>query len=121
VVALFDARRSPEQIRSYVEFLYAQATCSLAERLAYVRKPTANPYRAQFNGNYHGQIICGHNPWLYARIVENVRSDGDDKLIWTEHRIPPIVLAVQKHGVAAYDMVREGQINLADFGTHSEA
>ncbi len=35
-----------------------------------------------------GQIICGHNPWLLARLVDNlivnIDADGNEAASWTD-------------------------------------
>lgn len=38
--------------------------------------------------SWEGQITCGHNPWLFARLVYNLQAVGEPdeeaKVIWTE-------------------------------------
>ncbi|MFP6888323.1 MAG: hypothetical protein VCF07_00995, partial [Nitrospinota bacterium] len=55
-----------------------------------------NPYPAEFNKikgvTWEGQIICGHNPYIYARLVEGLKvetdREGNENLKWNE-RPPP--------------------------------
>ena len=55
-----------------------------------------NPYPAYydtFNGaNVTWQIFCGHNPWLHAQLVEDLRlEEGDNqrqRLSWVEFPRP---------------------------------
>jgi hypothetical protein len=50
------------------------------------KTPRSNPYPAHCV--QHGEVHCGHNPWLRARRVQNVRvvrrADGTHKLEWDE-------------------------------------
>lgn len=64
--------------------------------MAYAKNRTFNPYPAEFervNGvTWEGQITCGHNPWLFARLVDNLANTGepDDEatVVWTERPKP---------------------------------
>ncbi|WP_158751142.1 hypothetical protein [Acidobacterium sp. S8] len=52
----------------------------------------AQPYTAEFpmieGVRWTGQIICGHNPWLLARLVDNlivnIDADGNEAASWTD-------------------------------------
>ena len=91
VVAILNARTGAEEVRRYVERRYIEETASLREKLSYARykKPA---YPAEFERmkgvSYTGQIHCGHNPWLYARLVDDLRAEidanGNDVPKWTE-------------------------------------
>ena len=98
VVEVLSARTSAEKVRRYVELRYIEKTASLREKLSYARynQPQKPPYPAVLErvGGVHwlGRITCGHNPWLLARLVDDLRvevgEDGEDVLRWTE-RPPP--------------------------------
>lgn len=88
---MFNSRTSAERVREYVEFLYMSERYSLGERLEYALHRSRNPYPATF-GQTQGQIFCGHNPFLYGRLVDDFRVDidgsGEGRATWTER--PPI-------------------------------
>lgn len=95
VAAVADYRKSPAQVRSLVEQLYISKTSSAVEMAIYAKDPSENPYPAHFHrtskGEWRGRIDCGHNPFLYARKVINVRSvimDDEEILRWEEIPIP---------------------------------
>ncbi len=86
IVTVMSARTSDKDVRKYVEQRYIEATASLDEKLTYARhnQPQEPPYRAQVE---RGHISCGHNPWLEARVVDDLRvaeKDGNEVLNWTE-------------------------------------
>lgn len=62
-----------------------------SERIDYVTHPDKSPYRAEFGSlrgaRWEGQIVCGHNPHLFARKVRNLRatgSSGNEIFEWDE-------------------------------------
>lgn len=95
IVSVQSSRLSPERVRDYVERLYASMRYTPCEKLAYAVAPRKNLYRAQFDSvggvPWQSRITCGHNPWLYARLVMDIRLvdalDGPGRLDWKE--IPP--------------------------------
>lgn len=95
IVAVFDARTSPEKIRSFMEEYYKTDKYSLEEKVRFSSNPKKkqNPYPAEFqrvgDGNFLKSITCGHNPFLNARIVEQlIVSHGTDTrtLHWIERQ-----------------------------------
>jgi hypothetical protein len=99
VAAVLNSRLSPEQVCRFVEFIYTSAYNSLSERLSYATRRAQNPYPALFGAlgrvPWEGQITCGHNPWLFARRVDNfsVRQNGEreEQAEWEERPRPNIV------------------------------
>ena len=97
VAAIFNPRSGAERIRAFVEFLYLNEY-TLSERMKYARHPQQNPYRAQFGAlsgvPWTGQIYCGHNPYLFARLVDEVMVErdaaGKEHLQWKERSKPDI-------------------------------
>jgi hypothetical protein len=85
IVSILNYRRSSSQIKKIVEHLYVDSEYSLSERLAYAKSIKNNPYPAL---QERGMITCGHNPWLLARYVNNIRVDVDSErkehLVWDE-------------------------------------
>jgi len=92
VAAVLNPRLSGERVREIVELLYVNARLSLCERLVYARSKRSTPYRAYFGSigrvPWTGEVICGHNPYLRARVVDNLRvrqrADGEEELLWME-------------------------------------
>lgn len=85
VVTVLSARTNIKDVQSYVEQRYIEASASLDEKLGYARynDPVEPPYRAQCG---RGVIHCGHNPWLEAKKVDDLRvevdADGKEVLKW---------------------------------------
>jgi hypothetical protein len=79
------------RVRQTVELLNANAFYTLSERMNYA-KGQFNPYPARYarigGVVWEGRIYCGHNPYLFARKVENLavreNEDGDQTLVWDE-------------------------------------
>ncbi len=87
VVTVLSARIGAEDVRKYVEQRYIEECASLHEKLSYARynHPQEPPYPAQLEQR---RIHCGHNPWLDARVVDDLRverdADGEEVLKWTK-------------------------------------
>ncbi|SNQ49355.1 conserved hypothetical protein [Frankia canadensis] len=102
VAAVLRPQTGPETVKRIVELLYMAREFDPADKLDAL---TRNPYPAKFgtvtvretfkNGEvweqrvtHTGQIICGHNPFLYARLVKNLRlkdsANPGSGLIWDE-------------------------------------
>lgn len=103
IAAMFSSRKSSATVKDYVEFLYLTTQFGGDEQLTFLSNPSSNPYPATYgtlsvrvsgtsltNVPWLGQIMCGHNPYLYARRVENLRlgegtyPDGSQRLQWDE-------------------------------------
>jgi hypothetical protein len=80
-VALLDYRKSTKTVADFIEKLYAIYTYTLEEQLRWTRTPKDNPYPADVHP--FARIVCGHNPFLFARVVTDLHMDGDT-LKWTE-------------------------------------
>ena len=99
VASILNYRLSGKTVSEYMERHYVDSYYSLSERLSYAKSRKNTPYPAQFatvevEGKivpWTGRINCGHNPFLYGRLVQNIRvevdSDGNERLEWDE--IPP--------------------------------
>jgi hypothetical protein len=92
IVAILDARKSIERIADFVEQTYMASCYSLGEKIHYASRRKDNPYRANVNFNKEQQkfigITCGHNPWLEARMVRNLRLaiDPESRQLLTWNR-----------------------------------
>jgi len=80
VVEILGPRTSSERVRQIVELLYHREA-SLSEKVAWRLSRKNQPYPADFETidgvRWEGQIICGHNPWLLARQVDNLTIETD--------------------------------------------
>ena len=98
VLDIISARRSAEWIRVYTERLYLTSESSMAELMqcAAYNKPQKPAYRAEYgtiaNGRirYTGRITCGHNPFLFSRLVDNLEVDENDSVTWEERPLPQL-------------------------------
>jgi len=91
VVEILNPRISSECVREIVELLYHREA-SLSEKVAWRLRKQPQPYAAEFpiieGVRWTGQIICGHNPWLLARLVDNLiihtADDAKEVASWTD-------------------------------------
>src|SRR5216117_2726189 len=76
-VLALDCRLSGKRVREIVELMYIAFKYAPSEKVAIAGPKGYNPYPARFvtlNGvPCEGQITCGHNPWLFARIVDDLK------------------------------------------------
>lgn len=77
IAGLVSPRFAATRVRQIVELLYARAQYTIEEMALFVRKPQLAPYKALDEGG--GQIVCGHNPFLYARKVTELVVVRDDQ------------------------------------------
>ena len=94
VVGIISSRKSAQQIKEYVEWLYALLNYGPEDHLAQARYHNPyNPYKACFWQTNTGApvdtlMMCGGNPHLVARRAKNIRlveSDGEQPLLeWTQ-------------------------------------
>lgn len=99
VVAVFKPQLSGDSMRPLVECIYSCSEYSLRERMDFALNPKANPYPAQFNTidgvPWAGEIICGANPFLRARLVDNLLVDEESNATWDERKRPSVANGVQ--------------------------
>lgn len=96
VATILNYRFSGKTVAEYMERLYVDSEYSPSDRVAYVKSRKNNPYPAKFDtlevgGNrvtWEGRIYCGHNPYLYGRLVQNIHVEvdlnGNELLEWDE-------------------------------------
>lgn len=82
IVAIFPSRWGNANVKEMTEWLYALHTSSAIELAEYAKHPDSMPYRAEFdsfNGVPHSdQMHCGHQPWIYARYVSDLKIGEND-------------------------------------------
>jgi len=98
IAAILNYRLAEDTVREIIERIYINDYTSLRERVAYARNKKNHPYPAQndrVNGvPWAGRMYCGRNPYLYARIVDDlcvsVDENGEEKLTWKERPKPKL-------------------------------
>ncbi len=106
IAAILPSQSSPETVKLLMERLYASSSYTPEEMLAALPPQGHNPYRATYGSirvydhgvpitvPYSGQLVCGHNPYLYARPVSALRvghgtyADGSRRLTWQDRPRP---------------------------------
>jgi hypothetical protein len=109
IAAILRPQLGGDKVKEYVELLYSTSRYVASEMLHYMGQPEDIPYKAYYgtlsrrddgSGQVHvpweGQVMAGHNPYLFARLVDNLRvgkgtyPDGSSKLEWDERPRPVI-------------------------------
>ena len=82
VVMVLNGRMGIERVRWHVELMYIEKTSSDAEKYDSARpkksRRIAFPVEVTRTVNGEAHIHCGHNPWLFARLVDDLRVETDD-------------------------------------------
>jgi len=89
VVTVLDSRKSPDRVAELVEQLYMVGNYTVCEKLHYATRKHDNPYPAKIEWiDRRALITCGHNPWLEAKVVHNlklaVNENGCQILTWDD-------------------------------------
>jgi hypothetical protein len=86
VAAVLNPRSGDDTVREMLEFIYVNEELDLHGRLEYAKSKTTL-YRAEAAKN---GFICGHNLFLRARLVENLRvvedENGQEIPVWEERK-----------------------------------
>ena len=96
VIGILSARKSPQTVKAYVEWLYALLNYSASEHIGFANYLKASvPYKAEFWTTNTGVpmetlMLCSHNPHLVAQLAKDVT------LIEGE-REPPVLQWTQPH------------------------
>jgi hypothetical protein len=92
VVAIFNSRLSTDKVARWMELHYINEWGGLSERLAYAENKKNVAYQAEIpkiqGVQWSGEVICGDNPYLWARYVYNLRvetnANYEPNLFWEE-------------------------------------
>ena|SRR6266550_1087067 len=110
VAEILDPRLPPARVREILELLYHR-DASLSEKMAWRLQKKRQVYPAKFIDleglQWHGQIECGHNPWLFARLVDDLMvecdENGKENATWKDRYSPrdlrEKILALKKQGI----------------------
>lgn len=84
IVAVLSSRKSDKTVSELVEFIVLRANSSVINMAYYANRRDKLVYKAStsqlINGVPHGErVLCGHDPWLYARKVTDFKVDFDEK------------------------------------------
>jgi hypothetical protein len=74
IAGILRPRISRQAITEIVETIYAVHESYVTELAYYSRRPTANPYKAQWEQDH---CYCGHNPSLHANYVHQLKVEED--------------------------------------------
>ena len=74
VVAILRPQWPAARVADFVELYYATCTSNITEMAYYARRRANNPYPASDDGQ---TVICGHNPFLSARLVDDLEIATD--------------------------------------------
>lgn len=96
VVAILDPRLSGARVAELVEFLYRCTSYTLLDQVNFFGRDRAAGYVAKYGEiggvPWQGEVTCGDNPWLRARLVDNFRvekdSSGQEHATWSERPRP---------------------------------
>lgn len=111
IAAILNPHWSARRVRELVEIIYVNSCYSISERIGYAKNRSFNPYPAQFSGfsgiKWEGQITCGHNPWLFARMVDNLTTAPNDeaKVTWSERPLPNFEETSRRFGIRGNEEV----------------
>lgn len=108
IAAILRPRTGPDTVKRIVELLYMARQYDPTDKLDAL---THNPYPVRFgtarleetladgtvrtaSGRWAGEMFCGHNPFLHARLVENLRprdpTNPEGGLVWDERPRPVV-------------------------------
>jgi hypothetical protein len=96
IAVILDPRMKPDRVKTIIELLYVNEEYSLSDRISYAKSKRNNPYPAEYDAiggvKWQGRITCGHNPWLEARLVDNLKvrldDNGEEQIIWVDRKPP---------------------------------
>ena len=84
LVAILPARKSGQSVAELMEFFVLRATAGASSAAYYLHRRKEMVYKAQtplvINRVPHGdRILCGHDPWLYGRVVRELKVVVDQE------------------------------------------
>lgn len=90
VAAILRPQIGGRRLFGIVETLYAAREYEPIDMLSAIRPGGHHPYRAKW-GSWGGEVICGHNPFLVARLARvRPASDGSGGIEWEDDSRPDL-------------------------------
>ncbi len=95
--AILNPRFSGKRVCELVGFMYRLAEYSLSDQAEYAKNKGYDPYPAKFGrmmdgSTWEGGITCGHNPFLHARLVDDLtverNAEGKEEVKWKKRPRP---------------------------------
>lgn len=98
IAAIFNWRWSGSHVKELVEQLYISHKYTAWDKIGVAKNPKGNPYPALYGDiegvPWQGMIHCGDNPFLHARLVNDlcieISDEGPDKLTWKNKPKPKL-------------------------------
>jgi hypothetical protein len=94
VAAILSPRLGGVRVREFVELLHVTSSFTLSEQASMMwPRHGQTPYPAKFGQTedghrWEGEILCGNDPYLWARVVEDLtvewEADGRETATWKE-------------------------------------
>ncbi len=83
LAAILTSRKSDEYIADLMELFVQRATYGASEMAYYANRKNKRVHKAQtpliiHNVPHGNRVMCGHDPWLYGRIVNNLKIVVDE-------------------------------------------
>jgi hypothetical protein len=97
VAAVIRPQVGARTVKEIVGWLYAARAYEPDDMLAAIRRNGHDPYPARFGAvggvTWEGEIYCGHNPWLRARMATVwPKYDGSGGIEWQDDPTPEVPL-----------------------------
>jgi hypothetical protein len=77
IAAVLNSRLSASKVSELVEFLYLTEYYTVSEKMAIAQRKRDNPYPARVKTVGGALVGCGHNPFLVARLVDDLTVESD--------------------------------------------
>jgi hypothetical protein len=95
IAAILDPRTKSETVKTIVQTLHNASQYTLSEQAGFANRRMFDPYPAEYlrwdGTQFEGRIMCGHNPYLYARLVNKLKiigRPGDEEVTWVDRPLP---------------------------------
>ncbi len=91
VAFILPPRWSADRIKEYTTWFYVLHGSNLVDQYSFAKHPKQTPYPAEYAGHpqlpqvkWQGRIVCGHNPYLKVRKVNDLEVINDRQVNWQE-------------------------------------
>jgi hypothetical protein len=108
VAAIFSPRLGGTRVREFVELIYlTSGYFTLSEQLSMAWPRHGRiPYAARFGQTkdgapWGGEVLCGDDPYLRARLVDDLKverdADGKETVVWKDRPRPSFASELNPH------------------------